>query len=348
MADGLQALRTYLDDIARRRAALAWRRAWTLGAAVAAVALLVTAGAIRLASPGPLPLVAAVAAGLAVAVAAIGGCAVGHPRPDDAAADRPARRGTPRRARRRGRLGGGLCRPRRSRAGHGRTPRPVGAAGGLGTGRRRGRRSGGPGPRRPHGAGRRGAAAGGAGPVRAPARRRRRRGVGVPAAVAHRDRRRARSCAGAARAGPHRAGARSRRRCRDAGARRRRWRRRVVDGHDPAGRWQLPRHHRRCHGVVPLPCGGRRPPVGRILGHRRAPAHGRADRARVSLSGGPGTGPAHRGGWRRYLRPGRDRRAVHHHRRSSGEGQCARARQRRARAAQRRRPPDDRVADHHR
>ncbi len=72
MADGLQALRTYLDDIARRRASLAWRRAWTLGAAIAAVTLLVTAGAIRLASPGPLPLVAAVAAGLAVAVAAIG------------------------------------------------------------------------------------------------------------------------------------------------------------------------------------------------------------------------------------------------------------------------------------
>jgi hypothetical protein len=71
MTEGLQALRTVLDDIARRRAALSWRRAFTVGAGVAAVVLIVTGTALRLTAPGHLLIVAAVGLGIAVAIAAL-------------------------------------------------------------------------------------------------------------------------------------------------------------------------------------------------------------------------------------------------------------------------------------
>lgn len=71
MTEGLQALRTVLDDIARRRAALSWRRAFTIGAGLAAAVLLVTGAALRLSAPGELVLVATVGLGLAVAIAAV-------------------------------------------------------------------------------------------------------------------------------------------------------------------------------------------------------------------------------------------------------------------------------------
>src|SRR5688572_20997019 len=71
MTDALQALRTVLDEIARRRAALSWRRAFTIGAGLAAVVLLVTGGALRVAAPGPLLLVATVGLGLVAAGAAL-------------------------------------------------------------------------------------------------------------------------------------------------------------------------------------------------------------------------------------------------------------------------------------
>ena len=286
MADGLQALRTYLDDIARRRAALAWRRAWTLGAAVAAVVLLVTAGAIRLASPGPLPLVAAVAAGLAVARRGArrwrcGPPAAGRRRSRSPGWSRSATAGSTTSSSRRWTTPPAPITSRPWPTGSAASAvRAVSALGADVVVDR-----GGPDPRRPHGAGRRGAAAGGAGPVRAPARRRRRRGVGLPAAVAHRDRRRARSMRACAPGRPSPCG----RAFAAPMPCRRRWSPAlaadaVAGADDPAGRRQLPRHRRRRHRVVRLPRRGRRPPLGRVLGHRRAPARGRADRARVPLS----------------------------------------------------------------
>ena len=71
MTDGLQALRSFLDDIARRRAALAWRRAFGVGAALAAVVLFVTAMTVRLFGPAPLLLLATVALGATAALAAV-------------------------------------------------------------------------------------------------------------------------------------------------------------------------------------------------------------------------------------------------------------------------------------
>lgn len=72
MTEGLQALRTVLDDIARRRAALSWRRAFTVGAGLAAVVLLVTGAALRLGAPGPLLLLAAAVVSAVAAAAALG------------------------------------------------------------------------------------------------------------------------------------------------------------------------------------------------------------------------------------------------------------------------------------
>src|SRR5688572_864549 len=71
MADGLHALQSYLKEVSRRRAALAWRQAWTLGAGAAAAVLLVTTALIRLLGPGDLPLLGLVGAALVSAAAAL-------------------------------------------------------------------------------------------------------------------------------------------------------------------------------------------------------------------------------------------------------------------------------------
>jgi hypothetical protein len=71
MTDGLQDLHSVLDDIARRRAALSWRRAFTIGAGLAAVVLLLTGAALRLATPGPYLLVATVGLALLAAGGAL-------------------------------------------------------------------------------------------------------------------------------------------------------------------------------------------------------------------------------------------------------------------------------------
>ncbi len=71
MADGLHALQSYLEEVSRRRAALAWRQAWTLGAGAAAAVLLVTTALIRLLGPGDLPLLGLVAAALVSAAVAL-------------------------------------------------------------------------------------------------------------------------------------------------------------------------------------------------------------------------------------------------------------------------------------
>ena len=70
MNDGLS-LRAVLDEIARRRTALAWRRGWTAGALAAAGALLAVPATLALAAPTGLAFVATVLAGLAVAAAAL-------------------------------------------------------------------------------------------------------------------------------------------------------------------------------------------------------------------------------------------------------------------------------------
>ncbi|MEZ5294141.1 MAG: DUF4175 family protein [Vicinamibacterales bacterium] len=77
MADELTTLRALLDDIARRRASLAWRRAWIAGAVAAAVALAASRAAVALGAPDGLVLLAVVGfgvavAGLALAVALVG------------------------------------------------------------------------------------------------------------------------------------------------------------------------------------------------------------------------------------------------------------------------------------
>lgn len=71
MAGGLHELGAFLDDIARRRSTLAWRRAFAQGAAVAAAVLLVTASLVRLVAPGEGPLVVLVGLGAAAAVAVL-------------------------------------------------------------------------------------------------------------------------------------------------------------------------------------------------------------------------------------------------------------------------------------
>jgi hypothetical protein len=71
MADGLYALRVHLDDIARRRAALGFRRAWTLGASAAAAALFGTVLLVWLAAPGNIALALTVLAGSVAASAAL-------------------------------------------------------------------------------------------------------------------------------------------------------------------------------------------------------------------------------------------------------------------------------------
>ena len=71
MADELTTLRAFLDDIARRRATLAWRRGWTTGAIAAAVALATTRAALALVAPTGLAFVALVAAGIVVALASL-------------------------------------------------------------------------------------------------------------------------------------------------------------------------------------------------------------------------------------------------------------------------------------
>ncbi|MGE0815592.1 MAG: hypothetical protein AB7O28_07535 [Vicinamibacterales bacterium] len=84
MADELTTLRALLDDIARRRASLAWRRGWAAGAVAAAVALAGARVAVALAAPDGLALLAVVGigvvvAGLALAVALAGARAASTP-----------------------------------------------------------------------------------------------------------------------------------------------------------------------------------------------------------------------------------------------------------------------------
>ncbi|MGE4223243.1 MAG: hypothetical protein AB7I23_07870 [Vicinamibacterales bacterium] len=71
MTDSPQALAAFLDEVARRRTALARRRAFCQGASIAAVVLLSTALLLRLAAPAPLVMLAAVALALAAALAAL-------------------------------------------------------------------------------------------------------------------------------------------------------------------------------------------------------------------------------------------------------------------------------------
>lgn len=80
MADELTTLRAVLDDVAGRRRALAWRRAWTQGAVVAAAALTGVWLVLRLIAPVGLPYLLLVGAGTLVAIAAL--VVGGRPRRD--------------------------------------------------------------------------------------------------------------------------------------------------------------------------------------------------------------------------------------------------------------------------
>ena len=71
MADELTTLRAVLDDIARRRAALAWRRGWVMGALMAATALAAVRLAIWAVAPTGASFLLLIALGLIVAVAAL-------------------------------------------------------------------------------------------------------------------------------------------------------------------------------------------------------------------------------------------------------------------------------------
>ena len=71
MADELTTLRAVLADIARRRAALAWRRGWTTGACAAALVLGATRVALALAAPTGATFVALVVLGGSAAFAAL-------------------------------------------------------------------------------------------------------------------------------------------------------------------------------------------------------------------------------------------------------------------------------------
>ncbi len=71
MADELTTLRAVLDDIARRRTTLAWRRGWVTGALVAAAALGTARLGVLAFAPTGGAFVALVALGVAVAVAAV-------------------------------------------------------------------------------------------------------------------------------------------------------------------------------------------------------------------------------------------------------------------------------------
>ncbi len=71
MADELTTLRAVLDDIARRRTTLAWRRGWVTGALVAAAALAAARLGVLAFAPTGGAFVALVALGVAVAVAAV-------------------------------------------------------------------------------------------------------------------------------------------------------------------------------------------------------------------------------------------------------------------------------------
>ena len=71
MADELTSLRTFLADLARRRSALAWRRGWTTGALIAALALATTRIAVALVAPTGAAFVLLVALGAVVAAVAL-------------------------------------------------------------------------------------------------------------------------------------------------------------------------------------------------------------------------------------------------------------------------------------
>jgi len=71
MADELTTLRAVLDDIARRRAALAWRRGWVTGALVAAAALAAARLGVLVLAPTGGAFVALVALAVTIATAAV-------------------------------------------------------------------------------------------------------------------------------------------------------------------------------------------------------------------------------------------------------------------------------------